>query len=107
MGDLRRATRMVTGIHRVLGLGAKLSSRGALETADEMLSLDPELARLVESELQRLIEEARRLVRDCKPAIRALAQTLLAQRVVDQRAIDAALAQSGVRAGSARLGERQ
>ncbi|GBD46857.1 AAA family ATPase [Methylopila sp. Yamaguchi] len=106
MGDLREATRMVAGIHRVLGLGAKLSSRGVLETADEMLALDPDLARLVESELQRLMGDARRLVRDCEPAIRALAQTLLTQRVVDQRAIDAALARSGVRPGSARLGER-
>ena len=104
VSDLKHATRMVAGIHRVLGLGARLSSRGTAETADEMLAFDPDLARLVETELQRLMEEARRLTASLEAPIRALAEKLVAQRVASQAEIDAALAAVGVKPRSVRLG---
>jgi hypothetical protein len=88
---------MVAGIHRVLGLGARLSSRGTQETADEMLAFDPDLARLVETELQRLMGEARRLAAALEAPIRALAQKLVVQRIASQAEIEAALAAVGVR----------
>jgi hypothetical protein len=103
VSDLKNATRMVAAVHRVFGLGAKLTSCG---TADEMLALDPDLARLVEVELQRQMTEARRLTAALEVPIRALAHKLVGRRVASQSEIDAALATVGGRPRSARLGER-
>jgi ATP-dependent Zn protease len=82
VSDLQEATRLVTALHASYGLGAMLSSRAPLQDPTGLLMMDASLARAVETDLQRLMDQAEALVRANQEAILGVAEALLSRRVL-------------------------
>lgn len=91
--DLHKATALVLDIHARLGLGETLLARESAEFSH--LLLDPILRALVEDDLRRLMEDARKHVRLLEAPIRELAGLLIQNRVITAEEIAAAVGPRG------------
>lgn len=78
--DLARASQFMASIHTSLGLGDMLLHRATPQSAMELLTLDPALAKLVEADLQRLHTKAMTIVEDNAAMVEAVANALIKHR---------------------------
>ena len=78
--DLGRATQLMTSIFTATGLGGSLVFRASFDKAHELLALDPELRRQVESGLTTLHDRATELLRRHKDILSAVADALIEKR---------------------------
>ena len=96
--DLARATLSVVRIHGSLGLGDDLSFRGGDEALVEALRLDRDLARGVEADLRRLMDDAVGLVEREREAVEAVAAALAERRALSGDEVRSIVAEAAVRA---------
>ena len=89
VGDLRKATHLLSMAHGAFGLGPSLISRFRVIGADEMAPLDPQLLKIVERDLDRLMNTARALVREHSPLILTVADWLVEHRVATALTVEA------------------
>lgn len=80
--DLARVTAIVTRVHATLGLGFGLTFRGRDEDLLEAVRRDRDLARAVEADIRRLMEDALDLVDRNRDAVEAVATALAERRAL-------------------------
>jgi ATP-dependent Zn protease len=78
--DLGRATQLMTSIFTATGLGGSLVFRASFDRAHELLALDSELRRQVESGLATLHDRATELLRRRRDMLSAIADALIEKR---------------------------
>ncbi len=78
--DLARASYMMALVHTSLGLGGKLLHRATPQSVMELLTLDPQLGKLVEDDLQRLHAKALAIVQHHIDMVEAVADALVKHR---------------------------
>lgn len=89
VGDLRKATHLLSMAHGAFGLGQSLVSCFHIKGTDEAGPLHPQLLKIVERDLERLMNTARALVREHSPLVLALADWLLDHRVATASTVEA------------------
>lgn len=77
IGDLAKTTRLLAAIHASYGLGMTLTHRIDSDQAAILLGSDLALARRIESDLRRLYRRTVNLIEHHRPAILAVAESLL------------------------------
>ncbi len=81
VNDPKEATRLVAALHASYGLGAMLSYRMLHQDPTGMLMMDANLARTVETDLQRLMGQTEALIPANRDAILGVADALLSRRL--------------------------
>jgi len=87
--DLARVTTLLAGNHGSLGLGEGLAYRGAPHEVAVALRLDPLLLAAIETDLDRLSDEARRFIASNRAIVETVAERLMAHRLVSGDALRA------------------
>ncbi|MGU3465565.1 AAA family ATPase [Methylobacterium sp. C33D] len=96
--DLAHATRLVAGKHASYGLGASLLYRGEPTEALDQLRTDPAFRKVVDDDLTRLFDIARRFVEENHVLIDAVARRLVQARILSGADVAAIVAEPGNRA---------
>lgn len=92
--DLGIATQMIAALHTSYGLGASLLHMGEPDRAIDELRFNNALRETVSKDVGRLHQKARRLVRDDRAAIEAVADELMRRRHLDGASFLAVVAAS-------------